>query len=84
MIHAEARVDYHETFAPFAKLKSVRSLVAIAASNQWKIFQDDVPTAFLKGNLHEEIFMEQPEDYSNGNDLDYCQLLKTLYVHLLS
>ncbi len=59
-------LNYEETFSPVAKIKSVRTLVALAASKGWNIFQDDVPSAFLNGNLKEDVWMEQPPGYSNG------------------
>ena len=51
-------IDYEETFAPTARLKSVRALLTIAAKRGWKVFQDDVPSAYLKPDLKEEIYME--------------------------
>ncbi len=72
-------MDYEETFSPVAKIKSVRTLVALAASKGWNIFQDDIPSAFLNGNLKEDVWMEQPPGYSNGIKSDYCHLKKTLY-----
>ena len=55
-----AGVDFKETFAPTAKLKSVRVLTALAAKKTWKIWQDDVPAAYLKSEIKEEVFMELP------------------------
>ena len=54
-------VDYDETFSPVAMLKSIRILLAIAAYNDYEIWQMDVKTAFLNGNLLEDVYMEQPE-----------------------
>jgi Reverse transcriptase (RNA-dependent DNA polymerase) len=48
------------------KFKSVRILAAIAAKLGLEAYQDDVPTAFLKGKLEEEIWMEQPKGYEIG------------------
>ena len=47
--------DYEETFAPVARYDSFRILLAIAARNSWRPQQMDVKTAFLYGNLKEEI-----------------------------
>ncbi|KAK1606629.1 hypothetical protein QYE76_030302 [Lolium multiflorum] len=54
-------VDYDETFSPVAKLKSVRILLAIAAFFDYEIWQMDVKTAFLNGDIEEELYMVQPK-----------------------
>nr|CAD1821480.1 unnamed protein product [Ananas comosus var. bracteatus] len=51
-------VDFHEVFAPVARLESVRLLIALAAQKQWKIHQMDVKSAFLNGFLDEEVYIE--------------------------
>src|SRR3954469_632830 len=48
-------VDYDETFSPVAMLKSVRIMLAIAAYFDYDIWQMDVKTAFLNGNIEEEL-----------------------------
>lgn len=73
-------VDYSETFAPVARLDTVRLLLALAAQNSWKVFHLDVKSAFLNGVLHEEIFIEQPEGFvSKGNEDKVYLLKKALY-----
>jgi hypothetical protein len=52
-------VDYNETFAPVAKFASIRCILAVAALEDIEIHQMDVKTAFLNGELEEEIYMEQ-------------------------
>ena len=72
-------LDYNETWSPVVKFTSLRLLMAICARFGLESFQDDVPTAFLKGILKETIWMEQPEGYKT-DDLDaLCFLQKTLY-----
>ncbi|KAA0049626.1 gag/pol protein [Cucumis melo var. makuwa] len=56
-------VDYEETFSPVAMLKSIRILMSIATFYDYEIWQMDVKTAFLNGNLEESIFMSQPEGF---------------------
>lgn len=71
-------LDYNETFASVCRFESVRLLFAIAASEKLHILQFDVKTAFLNGELDEEIFMVQPEGY--GIDIgQVCLLLRILY-----
>src|SRR5271169_1751073 len=74
-------IDYLDTYAPVVKLASIRILLAIAAIYGLEIHQMDVVTAFLAGDLEEEIFMEQPEGFEVGSkDQDLvCKLRKSLY-----
>ena len=46
-------VDYHETFAPVAKMDSIRIVLAISASKHWEVHHMDVKSAFLHGDIHE-------------------------------
>ena len=50
-------IDYDETFSPVAMLKSIRILLSIAACLDFEIWQMDVKTAFLNGNLEEDIYI---------------------------
>ena len=56
-------VDYDKTFSPVAMVKSIWILLAIAAYFDYEIWQMDVKTSFLNGNLTEEVYMTQPERY---------------------
>ena len=61
-------IDYEETFAPVARLSSVRTLLVVAASRQWKLFQMDVKNAFLNRDLSEEVYMQHPRGLSHPPD----------------
>jgi hypothetical protein len=71
-------IDYMETFAPVAKFTTIRVLLALAAAANWEIHQMDVKTAFLYGELDEQIFMELPEGIDASPDT-ICELRKSLY-----
>ena len=73
-----AGVDYTEVFAPVARAASIRTVLSLSASEGMKMLQFDVCTAFLYGDLDEEIFMEQPEGFSDGTGR-VCRLRKGLY-----
>jgi hypothetical protein len=71
--------DYNETYAPVAKYKSIRLLLAIAAQFTQKVYQDDCTSAFLNGVLKEKVLMDQPEGYQTNSSDHKWLLLKTLY-----
>ena len=71
-------VDYHEIFAPVGKMDSIRLVLAIASSKKWEVHHMDVKSAFLHGDLEEEIYMRQPEGYTKDSPL-VCKLMKYLY-----
>ena len=56
-------VDYDETFSPVAMLKSVQIILAIAAYFDYEIWQMDVKTAFLNGNLTEDVYIMQLDGF---------------------
>jgi hypothetical protein len=73
-------LDFNETFAPVAKMTSIRTLLALAAQYDLEVHQMDVKTAFLNGFLDEEIYMEQPEGFIiAGQEHLVCKLLRSLY-----
>jgi len=57
-------IDYDKTYFPVAMLKSIRILLATAAHYDYEIWQMDVKTAFLNGNLEEDVYMTQPEGFT--------------------
>ena len=71
-------IDYMDTFAPVAKLASLRILLVIAAVKDLEILQMDAVTAFLIPDLEEEIYMVQPEGFDEKKEL-VCKLQKGLY-----
>jgi len=71
-------LDYGDTFAPVTRLESIRLLLGIAALNDWEIRQVDVKTAYLYGDLDEEIYMEPPPGLKVP-DGHVLRLVKALY-----
>ena len=71
-------IDYKEVFAPVVKATTLRILLAAAANKGWLVEQTDVKTAFLYGEVEEEIYMEQPEGFNDGSGR-VCKLKKSLY-----
>ena len=70
-------IDYEETFSPVVKFGSIRSILATAAVSRMQICQFDVKTAFLHGELTEEIFMDQPKGFEDGTGR-VCNLKRAL------
>ena len=56
-------VDFHETFAPIARLDTIRTIIAVAAQKGWLLYQLDIKSAFLNGKLEEEIYVEQTQGF---------------------
>ncbi|KAH7864181.1 hypothetical protein Vadar_026696 [Vaccinium darrowii] len=73
-------LDYFDTYSPVSRINSIRMIIAIAALRNLEIHQMDVKTAFLNGDLEEEIYMEQPEGFSaSGQEGKVCKLVRSLY-----
>jgi hypothetical protein len=72
--------DFFDTYSPVARLTTIRTLIAIAASYGPIIRQMDVKTTFLNEELDDEIYMDQPEGFvADGQENKVCRLLKSLY-----
>ena len=73
-------VDYEEVFAPVARIDTIKLIIALAANRGWKIHHLDVKTAFLNGELEEQVFVTQPEGYVvKGKEQYALKLSKALY-----
>ncbi|KAG8499388.1 hypothetical protein CXB51_005980 [Gossypium anomalum] len=74
-------VDFTDVFSPVVKHSSIRALLGIIAMHDLKLEQLDVKTAFLHGELEEDIYMQQPEGFIVSEKEDYvCLLRKSLYA----
>ena len=76
----EKGIDFEETFAPTCRMTTIRSICALAAHNGWNVHQLDIKTAFLNGDLHEEVYVVQPRGFvQKGEENKVCRLKKALY-----
>lgn len=71
-------VDYQEVWAPVSQYKTLRALLAIVAARNLELHQLDIKTAFLNGDVDEELYMRQPPGYQDSGNL-VCRLHRSLY-----
>ena len=77
----EEGIDFGETYAPVARLKAVRLILAYACMNGFKLHQMDVKSAFLNGYIDEEVYVSQPPRFEDHKYPDHVfKLKKTLYA----
>ncbi|GJZ79437.1 putative RNA-directed DNA polymerase [Tanacetum coccineum] len=73
-------VNYKETFSPVSRKDSLRIVMALVAHFDLELHQMDVKTAFLNGDLHEDVYMAQPQGFkSKGQEHLVCKLKKSIY-----
>jgi len=73
-------IDYEETFSPVVRFASIRLLLALVAHLDLELFQMAVKTAFLNGNLEEEIYMDQSISFvTKGQEDKVCRLKRSIY-----
>ncbi|GJY75866.1 retrovirus-related pol polyprotein from transposon TNT 1-94 [Tanacetum coccineum] len=76
----EEGLDFEESFAPVARLEAIRIFLANAASKNMTVYQMDVKTAFLNGELKEEVYVSQPEGFVDPDRPHHVyRLKKALY-----
>ncbi|GJV04775.1 retrovirus-related pol polyprotein from transposon TNT 1-94 [Tanacetum coccineum] len=76
----EEGINFEESFAPVARIEAIRIFVANAAHKNMTIYQMDVKTAFLNGELKEEVYVSQPEGFvDQDNPSHVYKLKKALY-----
>ncbi|GKF33260.1 retrovirus-related pol polyprotein from transposon TNT 1-94 [Tanacetum coccineum] len=79
-IYKEEGLDFEESFAPVARLEAIKIFLANAASKNITVYQMDVKTAFLNGELKEEVYVSQPEGFVDPNRPHHVyRLKKALY-----
>ncbi|GJV74130.1 zinc finger, CCHC-type containing protein [Tanacetum coccineum] len=73
-------IEYFDTYAPVTRISTIRLLIVMASIHNMIIYQMDVKTAFLNGELDKEVYMNQPQGFiMPGNENKVCKLIKSLY-----
>nr|GFC48418.1 retrovirus-related Pol polyprotein from transposon TNT 1-94 [Tanacetum cinerariifolium] len=76
----EEGIDFEESFAPVARLEAIQIFLAYAAHKNMVVYQMDVKTTFLNGNLQEEVYVSQPDGFVDSNNPNHVyKLKKALY-----
>ncbi|KAF0894360.1 hypothetical protein E2562_038477 [Oryza meyeriana var. granulata] len=75
-----AGINFDEVFAPVARMESVRMLLALAAHERWTVHHMDIKSAFLNGDLKEEVYVSHPPGFIvDGSEQKVLRLRKALY-----
>ena len=76
----EERIDYEDIFSPVVRITSIRLILAIVVHMDLELYQMDVKTVFLNGELDEEIYMDQPLCFEfKGQEHKVCKLKRSIY-----
>nr|GFC41545.1 retrovirus-related Pol polyprotein from transposon TNT 1-94 [Tanacetum cinerariifolium] len=76
----EEGIDFEESFAPVSRLEAIRIFLAYAAHKNMVVYQMDVKTAFLNGNLREEVYVRQLDEFVDSDNPNHVyKLKKALY-----
>jgi hypothetical protein len=77
-------LDFGETYAPVARLESIRILLAYATYHGFKLYQMDVKSAFLNGPIKEEVYVEQPPGFEDSEYPNHVYKLSKVVFGLVS
>ena len=73
-------IDFEETYAPMERLEAIRMFLALSSHKKFKVYQMDVKSIFLNGNIEEEVYIEQPEGFLLSENKYYvCKLKNELF-----
>jgi hypothetical protein len=75
-------LDFGETYAPVARLESIRILLAYATYHGFKIYQMDVKSAFLNGPIKEQVYVEQPPGFEDSEYPNHVYKLSKAFYGL--
>nr|GEZ37108.1 hypothetical protein [Tanacetum cinerariifolium] len=76
------RIDFEESSAPVARLEAIRIFLTYAAHKNMVVYQMDVKTAFLNGNLREEVYVSQPDGFVDPDNPNHVYKLKKAFYRL--
>nr|GEW23764.1 ribonuclease H-like domain, reverse transcriptase, RNA-dependent DNA polymerase [Tanacetum cinerariifolium] len=76
----EHGIDFDEVFAPVARIETIRLILALAAYNKWEVHHLDVKSAFLHGDLKEEVYVSQPDGFIKTKDIRKC--IQAVYTRI--
>ncbi|GJY58063.1 retrovirus-related pol polyprotein from transposon TNT 1-94 [Tanacetum coccineum] len=74
--HQEEEIDFEESFAPVTRIEAIRIFIANAANKNMTIYQMDIKTAFLNGELREVVYVSQPEGFVDQDNLNHVYRIK--------
>ncbi|GJU41993.1 retrotransposon protein, putative, unclassified [Tanacetum coccineum] len=78
--YQEEGIDFEESFAPVVRLEAIRIFLAFSALMNMVVYQMDVKTAFLNGNLQEQVYVSQPDSFVDPDNPNHVyKLKKALY-----
>ena len=78
--HQEEGIDFDESYAPVARMESIRMLLAYTSSLGLTFFKMDVKSVFLNGFVQEEVYVKQPPGFEDSSKMDHVfKLKKALY-----
>nr|GFB24148.1 hypothetical protein [Tanacetum cinerariifolium] len=78
--HQEEGIDFEESFTPVARLEAIRIFLSYATHKNMVVYQMDVKTAFLNGNLREKVYVSQPDSFVDQDNPNHVyKLKKALY-----
>nr|GEX23612.1 hypothetical protein [Tanacetum cinerariifolium] len=76
----EEGIDFEESFAPVARLEAIQIFLAYVAHKNMVVYQMDVKTAFLNGNLREEVYVSQPDGFVDQDNPNHVSVDSTLFI----
>ena len=74
-------IDFNKVFAPVTRIETLRLLLAFEAKNSWEVDHFDVKSAFLNGDLQEDVYVTQPEGFvKHGKEHLVYKMIKALWT----